>query len=81
MVIVFGEFCMSILANFDVDPETKQVLHVAVEKTRAVLGLTDNLADGIIANQIIQFAKAGERNPDRLSQVVFEKLREHFYSD
>ena len=55
-----------ILDHFDVDAQTKSVLRVALERTRAYLGLTDDLADGIIANQLIQFVKAGERNPDQL---------------
>jgi hypothetical protein len=79
--IVFGEFCMSSLDDFDADPETKQVLRVAVERTRVSLGLTDDLADGIIANQIIQFAKAGERNPDLLCEVALKKLQEYLFSD
>jgi hypothetical protein len=79
--IVFGEFCMSILDDFDVDPETKQVLRMAVERTRMSLGLTDDLADGIIANQIIEFAKAGERNPDLLCEGALKKLRGHLFGD
>jgi hypothetical protein len=71
----------SSLDDFDADPETKQVLRVAVERTRVSLGLTDDLADGIIANQIIQIAKAGERNPDLLCEVALKKLQEHLYSD
>ena len=67
---------MSILENFDVDPETKRVLRIALERTRMSLGLTDGLADGIIANQIIEFAKAGERNPDLLCEGALKKLRE-----
>jgi hypothetical protein len=52
------------LDDFDVDPQTKPVLRVALERTRLSLGFTDDLADGIIAKQIIELAKAGERNPD-----------------
>jgi hypothetical protein len=37
------------------------------------LGLTDDLADGII-----EFAKAGERNPDFLCEAALKKLHEHF---
>ena len=48
------------------DPETERVLRVALEMTRAALGLTDHHANGIIAKQLIELAKAGERNPDRL---------------
>jgi hypothetical protein len=50
-------------------------------KGLACLGLTDDLADGIIANQIIEFAKAGERNPKLLCEAALKKLYEHLYSD
>jgi len=72
---------MSIIHHFDVDPQTKSVLHVALERTRACLGLTDDLADGIIANQLIQFVNAGERNPDQLCAGALNKLREHLFGD
>jgi hypothetical protein len=68
--------CMSILENFDVDPETKRVLRIAVERTRMSLGLTDGLADGIIANQIIELAKTGERNPDLLCESAVKEFRQ-----
>jgi hypothetical protein len=48
------------LDEFDADPETKRVLAVALEMTRASLRLTDNLVDGIIAKQIVELAKTGE---------------------
>jgi hypothetical protein len=51
------------LDEFDADPETKRVLAVALEMTRASLRLTDNLVDGIIAKQIVELAKTGERIP------------------
>ena len=69
------------LDEFDADPETKRVLAVALEKTRVSLGLTDDLADGIIAKQIVELARAGERNPDLLCQAAIEDLREHLFSD
>jgi hypothetical protein len=69
------------LDDFDVDPETKQVLGVALEKTRVSLGLADNLADGIIAKRIVELAKAGERNPDLLCEGALKNLRGHLYSD
>jgi hypothetical protein len=69
------------LDKFDADPETRRVLAVALEMTRISLGLTDDLADGIIANQIVELAKTGERNPDLLCEGALKKLREHFYSD
>jgi hypothetical protein len=42
----------SYLDDFDADPETKRALHVALEMTRAALGLADDFANGIIAKQI-----------------------------
>jgi hypothetical protein len=67
--------------EFDADPETKRVLAVALEMTRVSLGLTDDLADGIIAKQIVELAKTGDRNPDLLCEAVLKKLHEHLYSD
>ena len=58
------------LNEFDADPETKRVLAVALEMTRVSLGLTDDLADGIIAS-----------NPDLLCEAALKKLRGHLYSD
>jgi hypothetical protein len=54
------------LDDFDVDPETKRVLGVALEMTRVSLGLADDLANGIIAKRIIELAKAGEAIPIRI---------------
>jgi hypothetical protein len=65
------------LDEFDADPETKRVLAVALEMTRVSLGLTDDLADGIIAKQIVELAKIGDRNPDLLCEAALKKLREH----
>ena len=56
------------LDEFDADPETKRVLAVALEMTRVSLGLSDDLADGIIAKQIVELGKTGERNPDLLCE-------------
>ena len=62
------------LDEFDADPETKRVLAVALEMTRASLRLTDNLVDGVIAKQIVELAKTGERNPDLLCEAALKKL-------
>jgi hypothetical protein len=67
--------------DFNVDPETKWVLDVALEKTRVSLGLADDFANGIIAKRIVELAKAGERNPDLLCEGAIEKLRGHLYGD
>jgi hypothetical protein len=69
------------LDDFDVDPETKRVLAVALKMTRVSLGFTDGLADGIIAKQLVELAKTGERNPDLLREAALKKLHEHLYSD
>ena len=70
-----------LLDDFDVDPETKRVLGVALEKTRVSLGLADDFADGIIAKRLIELAKAGECNPDLLCQGAIEQLGGHLYGD
>jgi hypothetical protein len=69
------------LKDFNVDRETERVLSVALEKTRVSLGLGDEFANGIIAKQIIELAKVGERNPDRLCEGALEKLRAHMFGD
>jgi hypothetical protein len=69
------------LGDFGANPETKRVLGVALEMTRVSRGLEDNFADGIIARRIVELAKAGERNPDLLSEGSLEKLRGHLYGD
>jgi hypothetical protein len=68
-----GDFVSITLDDFDVDPQTKPVLRAALERTPVSLGLTDDLADGIIAKRIIELAKAGDRNPDLLCEAALEK--------
>jgi hypothetical protein len=72
---------MRYLDDFDVDPETKQVLRVALEKTRKSLGLVDDLADGLIAKRIIELAETGERNPDLLCEGALKELCGHLFGD
>jgi hypothetical protein len=69
------------LDSFDVDPETKRVLNVALEMTRVALGVTDELVNGVIAKQIIELAKVGERNPDLLCEGALVKLCAHLFGD
>jgi hypothetical protein len=76
--------CMSItpyLHDFDVDPETRRVLGVALEMTRVSLGLADDFANGIIARRIVELARAGERNPDLLCEGALKELRGHLFGD
>ena len=60
------------------DPETKRIMGVAFELTRAALRLVDrdDLAEAIIAKKIIELAKAGERNPDLLCERALKDLHE-----
>ena len=69
------------LDGLEVDPDTKRVLGAALEMTRVSLGLPDDFPDGMITKQVIELAKAGERNPTRLSEGAIEKLRDHLYGD
>ena len=65
----------------NVDLETKRVLDVALEMTRKCLGLEDDFANGMIAKQIIDIAKTGERNPDLLSEGALKILRQGLFGD
>jgi hypothetical protein len=46
--------------------------------TRAALGLADDFANGIIARQIVELARAGERNPDLLLPSVEDHTLPHY---
>jgi hypothetical protein len=59
------------------DPETKRIMGVAFEMTRAALRLSD-LADpatGALARRIIELAKEGVLDPDRLCERALHDLR------
>ena len=71
----------SYLGDCDVDAETNRVLGVALEMTRAALGLADDFANRIIDRQIIELARAGERNPDLLCDGALKKLRGALFGD
>ena len=60
------------LDGYKPDPETKRVMGVAFEMTRAALRLVDrdDLAVAIIAKKIIELAKAGERNVEVLCEAA-----------
>jgi hypothetical protein len=65
------------LNNTDFEPEAKRVMGVAFDIVRAALGLTGrgDLADAFIAQRLIELAKAGERNPDILSERALNEIR------
>jgi len=69
------------LDDLDVDAGTKEVLDLALEMTRTALGLADNFANGIIATRIIELARAGERDPDLLSEGALKTLRGQLFGD
>jgi hypothetical protein len=71
----------SCLGDLDVDAETQRVLDVALEMTRSSLGLTDDFANGLIARQIVELARAGERHPDLLCEGALRTLRGHLFGD
>ena len=70
-----------LLDDLNVDPETKRILVVALEKTRVSLALADDFANGIIARQIVELARAGERNPDLLCEGALKNLRGALFGD
>jgi hypothetical protein len=71
----------SYLGDFDVDAETERVLDAALEMTRLALGLGDDFANGIIARQILELARGGERNPDLLCEGALKKLAGALFGD
>jgi len=58
------------------DRETMRVMGVAFEIARVTLGVADRGVDEMIAKRIIELAKAGERNADRLCEYALAKVRE-----
>ena len=56
------------------DPETTRIMGVAFEAARIALRLADrgDAFDAVVAKRIIEFAKAGERNPDALCEVALK---------
>jgi hypothetical protein len=59
------------------DPETKRVMGVAFEAALSALRLADRSDPivGIVARKIIDRAKAGEGNPDRLCEQALLDVR------
>jgi hypothetical protein len=59
------------------DPETKRVMGVAFEMTRAALRLADrdDPATEMVAKKIIELANARERDADRLCELALKDFR------
>jgi hypothetical protein len=61
------------------DAETIRVLGIAFEMARVAMRLADrgDLANQVLADKIIELAKAGERDPERLCDGVVVAFRRH----
>jgi hypothetical protein len=62
----------SVIANSGLESDAVAAVLTALERARAVLGLADR-TDGltmILANKLIELAQAGERDPQRLCDLV-----------
>jgi hypothetical protein len=71
----------SFLGDQRYDAETKRVMGVAFEMARAtVLRTWGNTADAMLAKRIIELARAGERNPDRLCEEALKILGKSPYA-
>jgi hypothetical protein len=57
------------------DPETVRLLGLAFEITRAALKTEDEPVKQAIAIKLIEFAKQGERDPERLSDRALALIR------
>ena len=59
------------------DPETMRLMGLAYEMTRISLRLVDrgNIANNVVAQKIIELAKSGERDPERLCEAVLNQWR------
>jgi hypothetical protein len=60
------------------DPETRRVIGVAFEMTRAALQLGDQTdLNERIAKRIVELANTSGLNPDRLCESVLAEFRRH----
>ena len=57
------------------DPETMRFMGLAYERTLISLRLVDrgDIANDVVAQKIIELAKTGERNPERLCESVLQQ--------
>jgi hypothetical protein len=59
------------------DSETQRIMGLAFELTRAALRISnqDDIAPDIIAKKVIEFAKAGERDPECICDYALANFR------
>jgi len=55
------------------DPETQRIMGLAFELTRAALRMSNQ--PEIIAKKVIELAKGGERDPERICDYALVNLR------
>ena len=57
------------------DPETMRLMGLAYEMTRISLRLVDrgDIANNVVAQKLIELAKPGERDPERLCEAVLQQ--------
>ena len=57
------------------DPETMRLMGLAYELTLVSLRLVDrgDIANNVVAQKIIEIAKTGERDPERLCEAVLKQ--------
>jgi hypothetical protein len=65
------------MSGFRPDPETRRLMGLAFELTRVTLRLSDREGPLIqlVADRIIELAKTGERNPERLCDLALASIR------
>ena len=68
----------SIIASAGLEPEASAPVLVALESILDALRLTDRTdpVTKIVALKLIEFARQGERDPQRLSDLTLRALRE-----
>jgi hypothetical protein len=68
---------MSIRSHQRFDPETMRLMGLAYEMTLTSLRLVDrgDIANNVVAQKIIELAKSGERDPERLREAVLNQWR------
>ena len=57
------------------DPETMRLMGIAYEMTLISLRLVDrgDIVNNVVAQKLIEIAKAGERDPERLCEAVLQQ--------
>jgi hypothetical protein len=66
------------LEGFRFDPETVRLMGIAFEMALVALQRTDGIVNPTreaVAKKIIELAKAGERDPERLCDTALQSLR------